>query len=309
MASEHRDRRIAEIAALQCGVVSTRQLAAIGVGHNGVAHRVANGRLHRLHRGVYVVGHRALAEGAREWAAVLVCLGRAMVSHRAAAERWGMLRRPTQPGPIEVTVIGRRGTHRPGVVVHTRRRDAPEDWEVHEGLPVTSAARTVLDLAATCPGREVDRAFEQTGVLGLASVDDVTAALHRDPKSRGAPVVAALLRAAADPALTRSEAESRLLGLVRAAELPRPRANAQVMGYEVDLLWWSQRLVVEVDGYRFHRHRAAFERDRDRANRLQLAGFRVLRVTWRQIEAEPLRLVCQLALALERPSSMHSARA
>lgn len=304
-----RDHRIADIADLQCGVVSRRQLDDVGIGPGAVDHRVANGRLHRLHRGVYVVGHTALVDGAREWAAVLACRGRAVVSHRSAAERWGMLRRAAQPEPVEVTVVGRRGAHRPGIVVHTRRRDAQEDWEVHEGLPLTSAARTVLDLAATRPAREVDRAFEQTGVLGLATVDDVATALYRDPKSRGAPVVAALLQAAADPALTRSEAEARLLSLVRAAELPQPRANARVMGHEVDLLWWSQRLVVEVDGYRFHRHRAAFERDRDRANRLQLAGFRVLRVTWRQIDAEPPRLACQLALALAQPPSAPPSRA
>jgi len=292
-----RHHRVAELAALQCGVISRRQLLDAGFGIGAIEYGLAQGRLHRLHRGVYAAGHTAPVAGAREWATVLASGAGVVVSHRSAAVLWGLLAERQTQMPVEVTALGRRVRARRGIVVHHRRPGPPEDCSRREGLPITTPARTILDLAAASP-RAAERAFEQAAVLRLAGPPKLRAALERDPRARGAVAVRALLRGAEDPALTRSQAEARLLAMIRAAALPRPQTNVQVLGYEVDMLWSEQHLVVEVDGFRFHGHRSAFERDRRRANRLQLAGYRVLRVTWRRIDTEPLALVTELALAL-----------
>jgi very-short-patch-repair endonuclease len=179
------------------------------------------------------------------------------------------------------------------VRVH-RARERPASARRH-GIPLTTPERTLLDLAAVLPQRELDRAVEQAKVLHLTT----RAALLRCPSRRG---IRALERALADePRLTRSEAEQRLLELLRAADLPPPRTNVRVHGHEVDLLWPRERLIVEVDGFAFHSTREAFERDRRRDAALQARGYRVLRLTWRQIVHEPQLVVARVATLLAIP--------
>jgi very-short-patch-repair endonuclease len=269
------DRAIAALAARQCGVVTTSQLAAAGIGRRSVAHRVAHGRLTQLHRGVYRVGPIDAPYG-REMAAVLATGG--ALSHHSAAAVWGF--RPPHEGDVHITATGRT---RRGVRVH---RSASLKAAVHLGLPLTTPTRTLHDLAPLLPQHDLDRAVEEAVIRGLAKPSE----LGTRPALRRATI--------AEPRLTRSEAERRLLKLIAAARLERPVTNVRVNGWEVDAFWPRHRLVVEVDGYAYHGNRAAFERDRRKDAALTAAGYRVVRITWRQIADEPHGTVAVLARLL-----------
>lgn len=288
----HPDARVMATAARQHGVVTTEQLAAAGLGPNAIARRVAQGRLNRLHRGVYMAASLP-APLTAEMAAVLACGPTAVLSHHAAAALWGL--RARRDGDIDVTVAGERPRRRPGIRTHRARR--LEDRTVHQRIPVTTAARTLLDLAPLLPQAQFDRTLEEAQVQRLVTPPALDAVVVRSGH-RGAGHLRAALQRMREPALTRSEAEARLLALIRAAELPAPRTNTIVLGFEVDLLWPSQRLIIEVDGFAFHSTRRAFERDRVRDARLQAAGFRVIRVTWRQIVDTPHAVAARIAAAL-----------
>lgn len=219
------------------------------------------------------------------------------MSHRAAAAMWGM--RPPWHGDVDVTVTAGHPRDKPGVSVHRVRHLDPRDVTRREGIPLTTPARTLLDLAAALDRRELARALEEAEVQRLVTRRQLTALLSRSRGRAGAKALRAALACYDAPSLTRSEAERRMLELIRAARLPAPRTNAHVNGYEVDLLWPEQRLIVEVDGFAFHSTRKAFERDRARDAQLQAAGYRVLRITWRQIQDEPEALIATLAVSLQ----------
>jgi very-short-patch-repair endonuclease len=290
------DPAVARIAGSQYGAIDVEQLAAAGLRRDAIDYRVSRGRLHRQHRGVYLLGHSVSAPLAREAAALLACRPDSLLSHRTAAALWGLLP-PDDEAPVDVTVIGRDLAGRRGIRVHRARLD-PGDIRRRHRLPVTSPARTLLDVAGSSPSRRsFERAFDEARVGRLVTDQELNAQAHAGGH-RGAPVIRALLRRESGPAFTRSEAEERLLALIRAARLPAPRVNARVGRHEVDLLWEEQRLVVEIDGYAFHSSRAAFERDRLRDAELQALGFRVMRVTWRQIAEEPHALLARIAQAL-----------
>jgi hypothetical protein len=166
-----------------------------------------------------------------------------------------------------------------------------EDRAARDGIPVTTLARTLLDLGEVVSSRQLERAFEQAELLRLLDLRAIEALAKRARGRRGLRPLAALLSGASEPAMTRSELERRFLELCRHANLPIPVLNAVVAGLEVDALWPSQRLIVELDGYAYHRTRAAFERDRGRDAALQIAGYRVLRVTHRRLATEPAAIV------------------
>jgi very-short-patch-repair endonuclease len=290
------DAAVVAIAARQQGMIATSQLAAAGLDGGAVARRCASGWLTRRHRGVYQVGPIA-GPLAAEAAALLACGRRAVLSHRTAAGRWALLIL-AEGEPVEVTIAGRDpGKHR-GVRTHRVRSLVAEDVTRLNGMPLTSPARTLLDLAWSVSAVALARLVEEAQLKRLVSPADLRRALERGHGRPGAPRLRAVLGADEEPALTRSEAERRLLALVRAAQLPAPRANALVGRHEVDLLWPQQRLVVEVDGFAFHSSRAAFERDRRRDAELQASGHRVLRLTWRRLVEEPEAVVAQLAALL-----------
>ena len=266
------DGAIARFAAHQYGVVTTAQLLGAGVGRRTIARRVASGLLVPLHRGVYQLGPVSSRWGL-EMAAVLACGEGAALSHQTAATIWGF-GRPDRV--VHVTVAGQARRSRPGLRVH---RSLSLNAAVHNGLPLTDPARTLRDLARVLPSNEFERAQEQAHVLGLV-IDD----------------------ASLDAGFTRSEAERRLKQLCKAAGLPLPKTNARVAGYEVDAYWPAQKLIVEVDGYKYHRTRQAFERDRRKDAALQAAGNRVVRITWRRLTTEALSLSAQFgALLAARP--------
>jgi very-short-patch-repair endonuclease len=289
------DPVVAGIAAAQHGVVTVAQLAAAGVGRRGVAHRVAHGRLTRLHRGVYRVGPLE-APLTAVMAAVLAYGPRAVASHRTAAALHGFA---AAAACVDVTVPAGHPRRRPGVRIHRSPLDG--DVTTARGVPVTSVERTIRDLAGRISDRELRRTIEEALIQRKLDHSSLTDAVTRARGRRGA----AALRAAADAVagrddVTRSEAERRLLGLIRDARLPPPQTNARVGRYEVDALWRRERLVAEVDGFAFHGHRGAFERDRRRDADLAAGGFRVIRVTWRQLTDEPEAVVARLAAALVR---------
>ncbi len=247
---------------------------------------------------------------ARELAAVLACGPGAILSHRDAAALWGLMSLETR-GAVDVTVPERSGRRRPGIRIHRPRHPpTPADRTRRHGVPVTTPARTLLDLAAILEARRLARLTEEAVRMRLVSPRSARAAIERSPAARGAARFAKVL-AASDrtPRLTRSAAERRLLELVRAAALPDPEVNIRLLGRERDLVWRRERLVVEVDGFAFHGSRAAFERDRSRDAELVAAGLRVVRVTWRQLEDEPQAVVARLAAALATGRARRSRRA
>ncbi len=289
------ERILAAIAVRQHGVVTTPQLAAAGVGRNGITRRVADGRLHRLHRGVFLLGPLT-GPWTKEMAAVLACGEIAVLSHRSAAALWRIRR--AWLGPPEVTVTDGRSRGRPGLRVYRTRRLDPRETRRREGVPVTSPARTLLDLAGVLPERDLARAVEEAQVLKLATPRELA---HVTGRGRpGSAALRAVLNLQHEPSLTRSEAELAFLELVRSAGLPDPETNVNVLGHEVDFLWREQKLIVEVDGFAYHSSRQAFERDRRRDARLQAAGFRVIRFTYLQIVRDPAAVITCLDMYITK---------
>ena len=243
-------------------------------------------RLQRLWRGVYAFGHSELRLEGRLLGAVLASGRGAVLSHRSAADHWGILR--TNRAPIEVTVEA-RGTRakRPGIDLHCVRSLDPRDLTVLRGIPVTTVARTLVDLCSVLPDRMVERALEQSHVLRLVHSGALEEILGRTPGRRSAVLRRLLEVQTRAPTLTRSELEEAFLALCRRGGLPDPEVNTHLHGYEVDFLWRAQRRVVEVDGHAFHSERGAFERDRRKDVDLELAGFPVTRFTHDQVMYEP----------------------
>jgi very-short-patch-repair endonuclease len=291
-----RERAIADLAARQRGVITRAQLLEAGLTIAAIDHRVRTSRLHSLYRAVYLLGHRSPPEGARELAAVLACGPGAVLSHRSASGLWRLL--PPTRGDVDVTVCGRRCDSKRGIRVHRVASLEPRDVRKLGGIPVTAPARTILDLAAVVEPRELERALAETETRRLARRSELVALLARVGRRPGVAALRSLVEADRSPALTRSEAEERFLALIKAAELPTPETNVRVGPYEVDFLWRDHGLIVEVDGFRFHSSRTSFERDRRRDAELVSRGYRVIRVTWRQIVDRPEALAARIATAL-----------
>ena len=270
-------------------MVSRAQLEALGLGRGAIEKRLRTVRLHPIPGGVYAVGHARLGWHGHVWAAVLACggPGAAVVSHRSAAASWDLGRIPS--GPVEVIAFGRR-VSTPAIRVHrSRTLDAARDTVLGaDGLPVTSVTRTLIDLADVLDAHRLERACHRAEILGRLDAGALRARLDELPGRRARALRAALdALAAAEPDLLRSELEERLLALVADAGLPRPRVNARVGPYEVDFLWRAQRVVAETDGAAAHLTPSAFEADRRRDAALVVAGFRVVRFTWRRVVHEP----------------------
>jgi hypothetical protein len=259
---------------------------AAGFGRRAIDHRIAVGRLHPIHRSVYAVGYRRLAVKGRWVAAVLACGPGALLSHRSAAALWGF--RATGAASVDVTVRAGNRAPRPGIAIHLTRHLPDVEVAKHEAIPVTSVARTLLDLAGLLSPTQLQRAVAETDRLELLDLGTLDLALDRGRGRRGTRALRAVLEAHRSPApITRSELERRFLDLCRAAGLPLPSLNAFVAGLEVDAVWPRAHVVVELDGFAYHRDRVAFERDRERDAMLQLAGYRVLRFTHRRLEVAP----------------------
>lgn len=256
----------------------------------------ARGALHPILPRVWAVGHPMLPPLGREFAAIMY-LGRdAVISHRSAAIIWGIL--AAEAGTVEATIIGRDARRRPGLKIHRVALLDRRDVRIRDGIPTTSPARILLDLAAGADDVELHGALVEARVQNLVSDRELGAAMDRCPLRTGVARLRALLSAERGPALTRSEAERGLRALIDAGRLPRPRFNVRVHGLLVDGVWDGQRLVVEVDGFGVHGHRSAFETDRRRDQTLVANGYVVVRVTWRQLTGEPMAVLARLSQAL-----------
>jgi predicted transcriptional regulator of viral defense system len=289
---------IARLAARQHGVISVRQLRALGLDRYWVRRRVENGSLHRLYLGVYAVGLPRVSLRGRYLAAVMACGRGAVLSHRSAADVWGL--RPNAAGHLEVTVPRHREGPL-GVQVHRTRMLAPQDFTVHDGIPVTSVARTLLDLSAVVKAPElataIDRA-ERSRIFDLTAVVDV---LDRAQGRRGAQALRQAI-AAYEPSTQKSLLERRFKALLKtAADIPSPAFNAAVEGeqatHEVDAFWADQSLAIQLDGFEFHRTRRDRERDAASDADLELAGHRVMRLTWDDVGVHGERTLRRLRLA------------
>jgi very-short-patch-repair endonuclease/predicted transcriptional regulator of viral defense system len=284
------ERAIAELARLQRGVVAREQLIALGLGAGAIKHRLRQGRLQRLHRGVYAVGHSNLARQARWLAATLAYAPDGVLSYRAGGAHWQLIR---DMGWCEVTVPAKR-RRRPGIELHLARL-APDEITVLDGVPVTTAPRTLFDLAAVLSGRQLERAINEAEVRQLWDELSLEHLLRRYPRRAGnATVRAALHGRQQGSTITRSELEDMFIALVDEANLPRPQINALVESFEVDAVWRAARVVIELDGRRTHGTAAAFEADRERDRRLAAAGWRPVRVTYRQMTRTPVALIDDL---------------
>lgn len=288
---DHVDHLIGALAATQDAVVTFEQLRALGLGRGAIFHRCARGVLVAMHVGVYRWGPLQTS-----WtlvrAAVLACGNDTLASHHASVGLYGV--RPVPAGPVDVTVVGRRVRQR-GVRCHRIETLHPADRRMLRGIPVTSPARALLEVAAELTPRELANAVEQAQVKRLVTKAELMAAIERSPRRPGA---AALRTLAEDPAFTRSRAERKLVALLRAARLPEPVFNAITEGWEVDALWERQRVVLEFDSYGFHATRAAFERDRRKTADLTRSRYLVLRTTWTELTRQPYALVARTAEAL-----------
>jgi predicted transcriptional regulator of viral defense system len=278
------DWQIARIARVQHGIVTTRQLVEVGLTKSAIAKRAGRGRLHRVHRGVYSLGHDGLDDEARWMAAVLACGHGAVLSHGAAAVHWGLLR--PLGGPIDVTVPHHNGRRRrAGLRIHRcATLGAPLSTNglpmrpaalttVHDRIPVTTVARTLEDIRSTLAPRLVRRAIRQAEFLDLA--------LGEIKTDR-----------------TRSELERYFLRLCRDWGLPQPEVNVLIEGMTVDFLWRDVRVIVETDSYATHGGTVAFEDDRQRELRLRRLGYSVHRYSERQLELEPATVAVDLVSGL-----------
>jgi len=291
------DREVARVASAQKGVVSRRQLLDAGITRSAIQHRLNHGRLHPYPRGagVYLVGRSSPEPLGAEMAAVLRFGGHAVLSHRTAAAIWGFGERPDG---VTVTTVTRSLRSRPGMQVFRVGGLDRRDVRQSHRLPITAPARTLLDVAGCVPVTVLERMLAEARVRGLVRDAQLWAAIERAPHRTGVAALRSLLESERGPALTRSEAERKLLSMIESAGLPRPLVNSRIRGIEVDLLWPAAKLVVEMDGYQFHSSRRAFERDRRRDQVLVSSGMRVIRVTWRQLVDEPLAVIASIAQAV-----------
>jgi very-short-patch-repair endonuclease len=295
------DRAIAELAGRQHGHVSRAQLLGLPLSPAAIDRRVRGGRLHVVQRGVYAVGYR---HGTQEgvWIAAVLAAGvRAVLSHLSAAALWRIL---TGGGPIADVTVPTQRRPRPGIRFH--HASLPfDELTVCNGIPVTTVARTIFDLAAVVRPRQVERSMNEADVQrlwGPLSLDDL---LVRYPGHRGNRAVRRALAARrAGASVTRSELEEALVEFVEERGFTRPELNALLeLGgeiIEVDALWRAERVAVELDGRAFHDVPAAFERDRRRDRKLAARGWRPVRVTWRQLTRERDELEADLRRLLAR---------
>ncbi|HSK18897.1 MAG TPA: DUF559 domain-containing protein [Longimicrobiales bacterium] len=287
-----------DLGTAQHGVVARAQLIDRGLSVHTVDRLVRVRRLVVVQRGVYQIGPLPLPRSA-EKAAVLAGGCDARASHLSAARLAGIVENDRHVDTVEVTMPRRRRRQIDGVRIHRVRDLRADEVAVLDGIPVTTPARTLLDLAETETGRVVEQAYATSLRKRLVTSDEMRAMVERHPTHRGAPLWRRLLAEHDAPPFTRSRAEN-LLALTQKAGLPRPELNVQVLGHEVDFVWRDARVIVEVDGYAFHASAHSFGADRRRDAELTAAGYRVLRFTWSDLGEGRFATIVRLAQALSR---------
>jgi very-short-patch-repair endonuclease len=292
-----REREIVGLVGRQQGLVTHGQLTSFGVGERTIKRWTESGRLRPVHREVYAFGPRPLTKHS-EWLAAVLAMGPgAFLSHRSAAAFWGLTR-----DPPKVDVTAPRGKQalpgRKGIQVH-RCRFEPDEVTTRGGIRVSTVARTLFDVAERSHPYELKNAWDEASRLRVLRVPEVAAVYERGrgriARTHIKPFLLAEARYVED---TASPLEDRFAAFVVAHRLPPPQTNVLVDGDEVDVLWPEARLIVELDSWEFHAHRAAFEKDRDRDTDHLLADYRTVRVTHRRLSEHPERLAAQLRALL-----------
>jgi very-short-patch-repair endonuclease len=288
-----RERALAALADRQYGVVSQSQLVALGLGKRTIARWSAIGRLHQIHRGsAYAVGRESVVQRGTWLAAVLACGEGAVLSHASAAALWELV--PAR-SLVDVTSPrgnqGRRRWH--GVQLHRGRLDLDEvtSWD---RIPITSVARTLFDYAEVVDFQRLERAWEEADRLKRLQTREVERVCERGYGRHALKPIRRLLAEAQAVTRTRSPLEDRFQRFCHFYELPPHSTNVDVLGKEVDVLWPAARLIVELDSWEFHSHRAAFQRDRARDTRLLVAGYRTARVTHERLDTEATALAAEI---------------
>jgi predicted transcriptional regulator of viral defense system len=286
------DQELARLARASHGVVRRDQLMAVGLTKSEITTRLSRGTLIRVHRGVYRVGHRAPSVEAWYLAAVWACGEGALLRRLAAGHLLELL--PGHAAP-RAEVIARGERHIEGVRVRRERGLAACDAFVWRGVPVTTVARTMVDLAAVLSVSALARAFHEAGIRYGTTPADVQTVLERRANSRGAANLRAVVHG--DEPVLLSALERRFRRLLAEAGLPLPLTNRPADGRLIDCRWPEHRLTVELDGYRFHRSRHAWERDRHREREARARGDDFRRFTYRDVE-EPHAMLTELSSAL-----------
>ncbi|HEX8856524.1 MAG TPA: type IV toxin-antitoxin system AbiEi family antitoxin domain-containing protein [Thermoleophilaceae bacterium] len=303
---DERDRRAAAIASRRHGTLTSEELREVGFSASAVTRAVQRGAIQRLYHSIYVMGP-VIPPLARELGAVRACEPDAFLGSLSALMLWDLVE--DYHGPIHVTVVGRDCRRQDGIKVHRVNALDRRDTRRHKLIPATAPARAILESAAELSPARLRRLVDNATVRRLTSEAQLRQAMKRAPRRAGTAALDAILTANREPALTRSEAEERALALIEAAGLPRPKVNSRVAGLEVDFYWPEHKVVLEIDGFEFHRTRHAFENDHERTARLEDAGLVVRRATWLQLTEEPLRLTARLARALAAGEGAHGKRA
>lgn len=295
-------RPVWTLARRQNGVITRSQLLNLGVTRSGIAHRIRTGRLHCLHRGVFAVRTPEVSQLGRWAAAVLACGKEALLSHQSAAELWGI--RGRRAGQIEVSVPIQRKPRVRGVRIHRRRSLESIDGRRRFGIPVTSPARTLVDLATRLGSRELEAAINEADRLDLIDPVRLRRAVEDMRFQTGAATVLRFLDRQIF-LLTDSELERTFLRVVRRAGLPAPQTGVQLHGFRVDFFWSAFGLVVETDGLRYHRTPSQQARDRRRDQTHTAAGLTTLRFTHAQVSLEPRQVidVLQRVIAARRSAA------
>jgi len=290
------DQRLAALADAQWGRVSREQLLLIGFTPAMIKSRLRSGALRTVFRGVYAVGHAVHTDLGDEVAALLVCRQQTVLSHATAAALWQIMPKPKRA--VHVTVLpSRQADSREGISVHRSRSLTRADIRRHRGLPLTSAARTMIDLADACTSREFEKALDEALARRRVSPTSLREAAARAPGRQGAGILLALLDPARGRGPTRGDAEERMLELLREAGLGGAERNVELGPYTVDFLWRAAHAAIEVDSYRWHSGPASFKRDRRKDAYLADRGIRLIRVTWEMMD-QPLPLIARIARAI-----------
>jgi hypothetical protein len=298
------DTGVALIAARQHGLITRPQLARLGIDDNGIARRRRKGALHRVHQGVYAVGHPSLTTRGRWAAAVLACGPAAALSHIDAAALWEIYE---ASGP-RVHVLAKWHRRVSGICVHRTRRGDPGDVTARHGIPVTTVARTLVDLTDILPEERVLRVVREAEFRRVLDLDALDAAVERARGRRNLRMLERVLAIHRPGEIVRDELEHRFLVLVREAGIPQPEANVTVKTrrrtYTVDCLWRAEGVAVELDGRAAHARVTAFEKDRERDAALGAIGLRPVRFTWQRVLRESDEVVADLIamLAAARPT-------
>jgi very-short-patch-repair endonuclease len=293
------------LATSQHGVVARRQLLELGLGAQAIQHRIENGRLHRVGRGVYAVGRPELSRRGRWIAAVLGCGPRAALSYGSAAALWGIERE--RRGMIEISTTASAARPRAGLLVYRRPNLVSSDVVVKDGIRVTSVVRTLIDIAARLNRGDLDRAVNEADRLDLIDPEALAESLDRHSGKRGVGALRDMLGERTFR-LTDSELERRFLQLVGDVGLPAPLTQQYLNGVRVDFFWPDLGLVVETDGLRYHRTPAQQARDRRRDQAHLTAGFTPLRFTHAQVRFEARYVRFTLLAVVNRLRRLDSVR-